>query len=176
MSLLLAYSILALWPVSTADAAPAANTMTYFFWQVTLTSEAQLMAVVLLSGALGSCIHTIRSLYDFIGGRELVTSWLPMYYMRPLTGAILALVFYLVMRGGFFSTNASVQNTSAFGFAGLSALVGLFTEQAVAKLKDTAEVLFKAPDSKSDPLKAVAKPPAGKPDANQDAGKPAPKQ
>jgi hypothetical protein len=154
VALYLVYSILALWPGLPAEGGVgAATSVSYFFWQLTITMEVQLMAVVALSGALGSCVHTIRSLYWYIGHRDLLVSWVPMYLLRPLVGAILALVFYLVVRGGFFSAGASFQDTSPFGFAAMSSLVGLFSDQAVLKLKELAETLFKKPEPGVDTVK-----------------------
>jgi hypothetical protein len=51
--------------------------------------------------------------------------------------------------GGFFSAESNPQHTSPFGFLALSAMVGMFSEQAVLKLKEIAETL-------------LSKPPAGK--------------
>ncbi len=65
-----------------------------------------------------------------------------MYALLPFIGATIALVFYLVIRGGFFSPQVSVEATSPFGFAALSALIGMFTEEAVVKLKQIAETVL----------------------------------
>jgi len=54
--------------------------------------------------------------------------------------------FYFVVRGGFFSSQASFETTSPFGFIALSALVGLFSWQAVIKLQNIAETIFVKPD------------------------------
>jgi len=81
--------------------------------------------------------------------------------MLPFAGCALALVFYLVVRGGFFSPQSSFQQTSPFGFAAFSALIGMFSSQAVLKLKDVAEVL-------------LAKPPAGANAQPQNPVKPGP--
>jgi len=104
--------------------------------------EAELLLVVILSGALGGMVHALRSLYWYIGNRDLVHSWLAMYVLLPFVGAVLGLVFYLVVRGGFFSPQAGAEQTSPYGFAALAALVGVFSEQAVLKLKQVAETLL----------------------------------
>lgn len=112
-------------------------------WQSgTEFTEADLLLVVILSGALGGMVHALRSLYWYIGNRDLVRSWLAMYVLLPFVGAVLGLVFYLVVRGGFFSPQAQPEQTSPYGFAALAALVGLFSEQAVLKLKLVAETLL----------------------------------
>ena len=48
---------------------------------------------------------------------------------------------------GFFSANTTVEQTSPFGFAALAGLVGMFSEQAVLKLKEVAEILLTKPKS-----------------------------
>jgi len=108
---------------------------------------------VLLAGALGSLVHTVRSVYWYVGNRKLKWSWLAKYILQPFAGSALAVIFYVVVRGGFFSPQTTFANTSPFGFAALAAMVGLFSEQAVLKLKEVAEtVLAKpAPGADSEP-------------------------
>jgi hypothetical protein len=103
----------------------------------------------------------LRSVYWYIGNRNLIKSWLAMYFMMPFAGAALALVFYLLVRGGFFSPQSSFQQTSPFGFAAFAALIGMFSSQAVLKLKDVAEVLLSKPKSGADPKPQGTVPSAG---------------
>jgi hypothetical protein len=112
--------------------------------------ETRLLLLVMLAGSLGSLMHSLRSLYWYTGNRMMVWSWLAFYLLLPFTGAILAVIFYFVVRGGFFSPQASFENTSPFGFAALSALVGLFSPQATLKLKEIAETIFTKPGSGED--------------------------
>jgi hypothetical protein len=112
--------------------------------------ETRLLLLVMLAGALGSLMHSLRSLYWYTGNRMMVWSWVGFYLLLPLTGAILAVIFYFVVRGGFFSPQAKFENTSPFGFAALSALVGLFSPQATLKLKEIAETIFTKPGGGKD--------------------------
>lgn len=123
----------------------------------TIYLETRLLLLVMLAGALGSLMHSLRSLYWYTGNRMMVWSWVGFYVLLPFTGAILAVIFYFVMRGGFFSPQAEFQDTSPFGFAALSALVGLFSPQATLKLKEIAETIF-------------TKPPAGEDTKSQETG------
>jgi hypothetical protein len=107
--------------------------------------EVRLLLIVILAGALGSLVHTIRSVYWYIGNRNLKWSWLAKYILQPFAGSALAVIFYVVIRGGFFSPQTTFENTSPFGFAALAALVGLFSEQAVLKLKRVAETVLERP-------------------------------
>ena len=100
---------------------PATSTDTFFFWTISVSSEAGLLITVALAGGLGALLHA------------------------PFVGMTLALVFYFVFRGGFFSPQAQVEQTSPFGFVALASLVGLFSEQAVLKLKELSETLLSKP-------------------------------
>jgi hypothetical protein len=61
------------------------------------------------------------------------------------------MIFYVVVRGGFFSPQTTFESTSPFGFAALAALVGLFSEQAVLKLKTVAETVLERPAPGANP-------------------------
>ncbi len=129
--------------------------------QFEVWDEVRLLWIVLLAGALGSLIHAMRSVYWYVGNRNLVKSWLAKYFVMPFTGSALAVMFYFVIRGGFFSPQSDFSQTSPFGFAALSAMVGLFSEQAVLKLKQVAETILSKPESGADPMPPKQESPAG---------------
>jgi hypothetical protein len=104
--------------------------------------EVRLFLIVAMAGALGSLVHAFRSLYWYVGYRALVRSWLPKYILLPFVGATLGLVFYFVIRGGFFSPQATSEQISPYGFAAVAGLIGMFSEQAAEKLKQVATTLF----------------------------------
>ena len=88
------------------DSTEAGDTIrTYVFWRRIDTIGApwdfRLLLIALWFGALGSLLHAGSSFVSFAGNRQLVVSWLPWYIVRPLLGAGLAAVFYVVMRAGF---------------------------------------------------------------------------
>jgi len=153
VSLLLMYGLVQFWPLPTPaeGPAPVSSPVTFFFWTLLVSDEVRLIFIVAMAGALGSLVHALRSLYWYVGNRELVFSWLAKYILLPFVGSTLGLVFYFVIRGGFFSPEATIEQTSPFGFAGLGALVGMFSEQAVLKLKDVAETLLAKPEAGKDP-------------------------
>ncbi len=127
------------------------------FWRkFVLYNDARLFVLVLLAGALGACVHALRSISWYVGNRGFVTSWLLYYYLRPFMGLGLAAIFYFVVRGGFFSPTANFSETSPFGFCALAALIGLFSENAVLKLKDIADVFFVKPKSGADAVPQTA--------------------
>lgn len=146
-SIFLLYGLGQFWPPPPPAAGQASGVVAVAFFNTTfsLSDEVRLMIVVALAGALGGLVHALRSFYWYVGNRRLYTSWISMYIMLPFVGSTLALIFYFVVRGGFFSPQASIQQTSPFGFVALAGLVGLFTEQAVEKLKEVAEKLLAPP-------------------------------
>jgi hypothetical protein len=157
------YGLIILWPIrSTADgSAPTATTsasapssapkinlpspITMFGLRPNVSDEVRLLLITILAGALGSLVRALRSVYWYVGNRQLVRSWLGQYMLLPFVGSALAVIFYVVVRGGFFSPQATFEQTSPFGFAALAAMVGLFSEQAVLKLKQVAETVLTKP-------------------------------
>jgi lipid-A-disaccharide synthase-like uncharacterized protein len=115
-----------------------------------LSAEQQLILLVALCGALGSFVHMVTSFTDYLGSKLLENSWIPWYLMRPFVGATLALSFYFIIRGGLVTI---VQNgnepvatdalpVNPFGVAAISILAGMFSRQAVDKLRELFENLF----------------------------------
>ena len=146
LSIFLVLTLVAFWPTMMDAAAPPKFVdVIYFGRQVKITPEVQLLILVLLAGAIGSMVHTIRSFTWYAGHRKLVWSWITRYILQPFVGSTLGLVFYFVIRGGFFSSGAGVQDTSTFSFVALAGLVGMFSESAVLKLKDIADTIFAKP-------------------------------
>ena len=125
------------------------------FWHPYITLEVQLFLLVICSGALGSFIHALKSLADFIGNRTLTASWFWSVHTRPFLGMAMALVFYSLLRGGFLAgTPADARIVNPFGVIAVGALVGMFADKAAQKLAEIFETLFKSADPRSDKLNA----------------------
>jgi len=136
-----------------------------------LWAEQRLLLIVILCGFLGGLVHTIRSIGWYIGNRWLVRSWIPFYALLPLTGAMIAVAFYLVIRGGFFSPSGSFRDTSPFGFAAMSVLVGMFSTPAALKLQQLAETMLTKPGSGADAKpQTTSEPGPAKPTGTAPAG------
>lgn len=76
-----------------------------------ISIEQQYFFLVILGGALGALLHVVISFTAFVGNRSFITSWLPWYCLRPFVGAGIALIFYLLLRGGLMAYSPS-QNAS----------------------------------------------------------------
>ena len=152
ISVLLIYLLIAFWPLAAPDAAEgtSGNLVSLFWWRFNLNQEIRLFLIVAVAGAIGGQVHSLRSLFWYVGNRKLVWSWTLYYILVPLVSACLGITFYLVIRGGFFSPSASVAETSPYGFAALSALVGMFSQSAAEKLKEVADTLLKKPPQGED--------------------------
>jgi hypothetical protein len=123
-----------------------------------LNRDVDFILLVLLGGALGSFLHIGQSYSEFVGNRQLKSSWGWWYGLAPFIGAGLALVFYTALRGGFLALNGGssikTSDLSAYAVVSLSALVGMFSKAATVKLGEVFDTLFKSDKAKEskDPL------------------------
>ena len=149
--LLLTTQLIAIWEAvvaaaSTADPAPAIPRTALLFGLAheTFSTDVVLVVMVLIVGALGAMVGATRRFLYFAGRDELTRRDEWSYLMRPLQGAILALIVYFTLRGGYLGQDPSVP-LNPYGVAGLSALVGLFTRHAVSKLTEIFDTMFGKP-------------------------------
>src|ERR1035438_9465412 len=121
-----------------------------------ISREMQLFLMAIVAGALGSYIHAIKSLADFLGNRNAKTSWFWFYITRPFLGAALAVLFYAVIRGGFMAgTNAEGSIGNPYGVVAVCGLVGMFADRASQKLGEVFDTLFTVQDARKDKLSAA---------------------
>ena len=107
--------------------------------------EVRLFVLVVVAGALGSFIHVATSAGDYIGDRKLVRSWIYWYLLRMPVGSSLALLIYLLLRGGVLTGIATAPDPDGppYGMVGLFALAGMFAKKASNKLGEVFETLFR---------------------------------
>ncbi len=136
-----------------------------FFWgtKYQLSLNETLFLIVIFCGAMGALVRALRSFFWYIGMRELKWSWAAMYILLPFVGALIGTVFYLLVRGGLTSTLANV--SSVYGYAAISALVGLFSDEAILQLKQIANKILTPAEQGRDaaPQHAAAPPSAAAP-------------
>jgi len=163
-ALLLLYLFLKFWPadVTGGNWKPQANQELIFgLLSVETSGEIRLFVLVLCAGALGAMLHAVQSFVDFHGNRQLVRSWLPWYLLRPFNGALLALVFYMLVEGGLVAEGMKGGNAQTaaklYTLTGAAALIGMFSELATIKLKDVFTALVANPvKQRADPLQPAA--------------------
>jgi hypothetical protein len=147
---ILAYLLTAFWPVKGGANDDWYSGVTLFGWSFTIATEVRLIWLVIIAAALGSYVHTVTSFASYVGNRRLHRSWLWWYVLRTPIGVCLALVFYFVVRAGFFSSGALGKDISPFGVAALSGMVGMFSKQATDKLREVFDNLFRTAPGKGD--------------------------
>ncbi|MGB4758427.1 MAG: IPT/TIG domain-containing protein [Candidatus Saccharimonadales bacterium] len=142
---LLVGALLAFWPPPAPNAgvsAPTSSTVVLFRWSWSAVSrDGSLFVIAMSAGALGGLLHTARSLYWYVGNRNLRRSWVLMYAFLPITGAVISLITYLLLRAGLTTTQSS-DAISAYGIAATGALAGLFSREAMDKLRLVFETLL----------------------------------
>jgi IPT/TIG domain len=74
----------------------------------------------------------------------LKSSWLPWYLLRPFTGMMLAILFYLVLWGGSHHDDSIASSNVPLWIIGVAGLVGLFTKQTTDKLDEVFSTLVKS--------------------------------
>lgn len=117
---------------------------------VVMWNERRLLLIVILAGALGGLISSLRSFFWYVGNRNLVISWLPLYFLAPITSGLLGAMIYLVIRGGFFSGMSTISDTSPYTFAAVAALVGMFHRETAEKLREIFQIVFTRAQSGKD--------------------------
>jgi hypothetical protein len=134
------YSLVVFWPTTPAKDVQRVD---YFGSERILSRDTLFFLVVAFGGALGGLIHTIRSITWYTGNRNLRWSWMLFNLMLPIVGALAGVVFYVVLRAGLFSPSTGSNDTvNAYGFTAVAIMAGLFSEQAMEKLRQIATDLF----------------------------------
>ncbi len=110
--------------------------------------DRDVMALVLIMGALGAFLGASRSFANFVGNRTFRASWGVFYLFRPVFGAGLALLVFFGSRIGGNPLAATTSNT--YGISFVSGVVGLFADTALGKLKDVISTVFPTAESRMD--------------------------
>jgi hypothetical protein len=107
--------------------------------QEPLSSSAVVMIAAAM-GALGGALSAARSFANYAGNRMLLASWALWFLFRPVGGAGFAVLFAIVFLGSFGLPGST---RGYYQFAALSALVGMFADQAMQKLTQIGDALFR---------------------------------
>lgn len=155
---LLVYLLVMFWPVHLSEVssatAPGRGTQTAEFsaqWSPSVSifghefpvpPEERFLYLVVIAAAIGSSIAVATSFTTYLGNQRLYTRWVWWYVLRLPIGIALSVLFYLAVRGGFFSSTSTETDVNPYGMAALGGLVGMFSKQASDKLQDVFEQLF----------------------------------
>jgi hypothetical protein len=143
---LLLYGALAIWPdVQTEDS--IRDGFSLFQIPVTLNYGQRVLLMVLMTGAAGSFLHSANSFIAYAGNSRLTREWVWYYLLRPFLGSTLAMGFYLVVRGGFLTVNGSAESLNLYGIAAISFLAGMNSDQAIKKLIEVFDTLFRTQEA-----------------------------
>jgi hypothetical protein len=141
-------ALVTLWPVVLATVEPGADPAATARWSPfgfgnwALTADTAMLLAVVVCSALGSFVHAATSFATYVGNRRLYASWLWWYLLRAGIGVALALLVYLLLRGGLFAGSSGAGATNPYGFSGIAGLCGLFSKQATDKLREICDTLL----------------------------------
>lgn len=108
----------------------------------------QELVVSMLAGGMGASISAMRGYLQHASIRkDFDLAYVPWYVARLLMGLLLGGIFYFVIRGGLLAAGGGqALDFNLYGLAGLGALVGLFSKNAVDKLREIFGNLFQTED------------------------------
>ncbi|MFD9041491.1 ICP22 family protein [Streptomyces bottropensis] len=141
-------ALVTLWPAVLATVEPGAEPTATARWSPfglgnwSLTADTAMLLAVVVCSALGSFVHAATSFATYVGNRRLYASWLWWYLLRAGIGVALALLVYLLLRGGLFAGSSGTGATNPYGFSGIAGLCGLFSKQATDKLREICDTLL----------------------------------
>lgn len=110
--------------------------------------ELELLILFAALGAIGASTQAIASVAMYLGKRRFVDSWFAFYLTRPLIGAALGPLFYIVLRGGLLGETSSWQDINFFGYGAIAILVGFCATEALEKLRSVASAFFSGKTSR----------------------------
>ena len=152
-------TLIQMWPATATGVVPLTGSSTattrWLWWNVTLGRDSQLFVVVAAAGALGSDVHALRSLFRYVGYDPFRYRWMLMYVTLPFTGAALALITYLLLRGGLTSSNSGSGAVNPYGVTAIGALVGLFSDQTIQKLRQVFSTLLAPAEQGKDAISSL---------------------
>ena len=123
-----------------------------------LSADAFVFLVVFFAGMLGAVIRAVYSFTNHLGQSDFSFKWTWYYMLLPFMGGALSLAIYFVLRGGFYGASFGKGLTlNIYSFAAFSALTGLFTANALEKLRLVAVTLLAEVPPKVENSKEVQK-------------------
>lgn len=104
------------------------------------------MLVTMFAAGIGSSISVILGYLEHASIRkDFDLAYSPWYVARPIMGMLTGVIFYFVLKGGLLATAPTMTggaNLDDLSLAGFGALVGLFSKNALEKLRELFNTLF----------------------------------
>jgi hypothetical protein len=109
--------------------------------------ELYLLLVVVCSAIIGATVQALASLVQHKSASDLAARWKGWYFSRPPLAIGLALMIYFLVRGGLLSLStvslgADPTHINVFAVAALSAITGMFTDEASKRIGKVVDTLF----------------------------------
>lgn len=113
-----------------------------------VSSDTREALVMMFAAAVGSLITTILGYLDHASyKRDFDRAFVPWYIGRPLMGMLLGLVFYFILKGGLWTVTPRDEKPlgqlNLPGLSGIGALVGMFSRNAIEKLREFFHGIFR---------------------------------
>jgi hypothetical protein len=169
LAVLTFYILIATWPVVDPNDKTGGTFQVphiFGFYNLRASADSRLFITIVAAGALGSLVHCITSFADYVGDRSLKQSWVWYLILRTPIGIALALLVYLVLRGGLIAPTLPQDGSNGhaatilnpYGLAAVAAMAGMFSKQATDKLAEVFDSLFRTtkPVTRADPLNPAA--------------------
>ena len=134
------YCLIKIWPSD--GKAPAITTDVMFGWTWTLSSDQHIVMLVILAGALGGVLSSLLKMQKYAGEGRLKWSWMLSYVVLPVSGALVAVTLYTVIRADFVNFNTDAAKIDVYGYMAVGFLSGLFANNVIQQLRTVAESLF----------------------------------
>jgi hypothetical protein len=104
-------------------------------------------SVATMFGAgIGSSLATILAYLEHASDKkDFDVAYVPWYIARPIMGMLLGLIFYFLLREGLLAVvtnNSTPESLSEAGLIGIGALVGMFSKEAIEKLRELFNTVF----------------------------------
>ncbi len=118
------------------------------------SAGAKAALVTMAAATVGSLITTILGYLDHVAYKgDFRRAFVPWYVARPVMGLLLGLIFYFVLQAGLWAVaGQSPGSLSLYGLAAVGSLVGLFSKNAIEKLRELFQGLFHTEDDAVDAL------------------------
>ena len=117
--------------------------------------------IVLFAAGLGAWITAVRGfLKHACNDKDFESAYIPWYIARLFQGMLLGLVFYFAIRGGLLVLTLETENTvkptdlNDLALAAIASLVGLFSKNAIEKLRELFHTLFASKEEVREQVKA----------------------